>query len=254
MRNAGKTEILYGIHPVFEALKAGRRTFFEIYCAKDKIPKRLGKVVAFAESLNIPVQKVNNTRLESITGTGQHQGIGALVSPYPLTRIDDIVGNVKSAAADYFLLLLDNIIDPHNLGALLRTSLGVGVGGIVIPKDRSALPTPTVSKASAGALEHVRLVRVTNMVNTIKDLKGKGLWIVGLDIAAQQSIFFSDLTGSVAIVIGGEAKGIRPLVKKHCDILMSIPQTGRINSLNASVAGAVVMYEVFRQRSLQKRI
>jgi len=248
-----KTEILYGIHPVFEALKAGRRKFFEIYFAKDKIPKRLGKVAALAESLNIPVKKINITRLESLTGTGQHQGIGALVSPYPLTRIDDIVGNVKSVAADYFLLLLDNVIDPHNLGALLRTSLGVGVGGIVIPKDRSALPTPTVSKASAGALEHVRLARVTNMVNTIKDLKGRGIWIAGLDITADQSIFFSDLTGSIAIVIGGEAKGIRPLVKKHCDILMSIPQAGRINSLNASVAGAVVMYEAFRQRSLKKK-
>lgn len=248
-----KPEIIYGIHPVSEALKAGRRKCFEIYFAKDKITKRLGKVASLAESLNIPVKKITLSRLESLTGTGRHQGIGALVSPYPVARFDDIVVNVKSVAADYFLLLLDNIIDPHNLGALLRTSLGAGVGGIVIPKDRSALPTPTVSKASAGALEHVRLARVTNMVSTIKDLKGRGIWILGLDITADQSIFFSDLTGSIAIVIGGEAKGIRPLVKKHCDILMSIPQTGRINSLNASVAGAVVMYEAFRQRSLKKK-
>jgi 23S rRNA (guanosine2251-2'-O)-methyltransferase len=248
MKNS-KTEMLYGIHPVFEALKEGRRKFFEIYFAKDKILKRLGKVAAVAESLNIPVKKINVTRLASMTGTDQHQGIGALVSPYPLTRIDDIAGNVKSVDADYFLLLLDNVIDPHNLGALLRTSLCVGIDGVVIPKDRSAWPTPTVSKASAGALEHVRLARVTNMVNTIKDLKGKGIWIAGLDITADQSIFFSDLTGSIAIVVGGEAKGIRPLVKKHCDISMSIPQTSRINSLNASVAGAVVMYEAFRQRS-----
>lgn len=253
MRNS-KTEILYGIHPVFEALKAGRRKCFEIYVAKDKIPKRLGKVAGLAESLKIPVKKITISRLESLTGTGQHQGIGALVSPYPWTRLDDIAVNAKSDDADYFLLLLDNVIDPHNLGALLRTSLGVGVGGVVIPKDRSALPTPTVSKASAGALEHVRLTHITNMVNTIKDLKKRGIWIVGLDITADQSIFVSDLTGSIAIVIGGEAKGIRPLVKKHCDILMSIPQNGRINSLNASVAGAVVMYEAFRQRSLAKNI
>ena len=252
MKNAGKTEILYGIHPVFEALKAGRRKIFEVYCASEKSPKRLGKVAALAQSLNIPVKKTNISQIESLTGTGQHQGIGAMVSPYPLTGIDDIVGRVEFDATGHFLLLLDNVIDPHNLGALLRTSLGVGVDGVVIPKDRSARPTPTVSKSSAGALEHVRLARVTNMVNTIKDLKDRGLWIVGLDIAADQSIFFSDLTDSIAIVIGGEAKGIRPLVKKHCDILMSIPQTGRVNSLNASVAGAIAMYEAFRQRGLMQ--
>jgi len=135
------------------------------------------------------------------------------------------------------------------LGALLRTALCAGVDGIVIPKDRSALPTPAVSKASAGALEHSSLARVTNMVNTIKHLKEKGLWILGLDRIAEQSVFSSDLKGSIALVVGGEAKGIRPLVKKHCDMLMSIPQSSRINSLNASAAGAVVMYEAFRQRS-----
>lgn len=248
-----KTEILYGIHPVFESLRAGRRKIFEIYLAKGKISKRLGKIKTAAESLNIPVETVNVTRLESLSGSGQHQGVGAMVSPYPFVRLADIGADIVSNDVDRFLLLLDNVSDPHNLGALLRTALCVGVGGIVIPKDRSALPTPAVSKASAGALEHANLIRVTNMVNTIKDLKSKGLWAVGLDKSADRSIFFSDLTGPVALVIGGEAKGIRPLVKKHCDMLLSIPQSSRINSLNASAAGAVVMYEAFRQRSIIDR-
>jgi len=243
------TDILYGINPVFEALKAGRREIFEIYFTKDKISRRLGKVKAAAESLKISVKKVSDARLESLTGTGRHQGVGATVSPFPFTRIADISGHIDSNDIDCFLLLLDNVIDPHNLGALLRTALCAGVDGIVIPKDRSALPTPAVSKASAGALEHSSLARVTNMVNTIKHLKEKGLWILGLDRIAEQSVFSSDLKGSIALVVGGEAKGIRPLVKKHCDMLMSIPQSSRINSLNASAAGAVVMYEAFRQRS-----
>jgi len=245
-----KKEILYGVHPVFEALKAGRRDFFEVYIAKDKTSKRIDKLVAIAESMKIPVEKVEPLTLKSMTGTDLHQGLGARTGPFPISGISDIFDGVRSNDANHLLLLLDNIMDPHNLGALIRTALCVGVDGIIIPKDRSVPPTPAVSKASAGALEHIRLVRVTNMVNTIKDLKEKGLWIAGMEKTSDKSIFFSDLTGPVAIVIGGEEKGMRPLVKKHCDFLMSIPQTGQVNSLNASVAGAVVMYEAFRQRHL----
>ena len=245
-----KKEILYGIHPVFEALKAGRRDFFEVYIAKDKTSKRIDKLVAIAESMKIPVEKVEPLTLKSMTGTDLHQGLGARTGSFPISGISDIFDGVRSNDANHLLLLLDNIMDPHNLGALIRTALCVGVDGIIIPKDRSVPPTPAVSKASAGALEHIRLVRVTNMVNTIKDLKEKGLWIAGMEKTSDKSIFFSDLTGPVAIVIGGEEKGMRPLVKKHCDFLMSIPQTGQVNSLNASVAGAVVMYEAFRQRHL----
>lgn len=243
-----KTEILYGIHPVFEAIKAGRRDIFKVYIAKDKPPKRLNKVVALAESKKISVERVKPLELKSMAGNDLHQGIGAKTGPFPLSEISDIVGRDRVDDANHLLLLLDNILDPHNLGALVRTALCVGVDGIIIPKDRSVLPTPTVSKASAGALEHVHLARVTNMVNTIKTLKEQGLWIAGMDKTAYRSIFFSDLTCSVAIVIGGEEKGIRPLVKKQCDFLVSIPQAGPVNSLNAAVAGAVAMYEAFRQR------
>ena len=165
-----------------------------------------------------------------------------------------MLDNIQGGKSDPFLLLLDNIMDPNNLGALIRTALCVGVNGVIIPKDRSAQPTPTVSKVSAGALEHISLSRVTNMANTIKMLKENGLWIAGMDKISTESIFTCDMKAFSAIVIGGEEKGIRPLVKKQCDMLLSIPQTGPLDSLNASAAGAVVMYEAFRQRRLSNRL
>ncbi|UCF91775.1 MAG: 23S rRNA (guanosine(2251)-2'-O)-methyltransferase RlmB [Desulfobacterales bacterium] len=156
---------------------------------------------------------------------------------------------ISAVNADPFLLLLDGILDPHNLGAIIRTALCAGVHGVIIPRDRAASPTPAVSKASAGALEHVRLIQVTNLVRTVQALKEKGLWIYGLDRSGEHSIFASDLTGPLALVIGGEQRGIRPLVKKNCDLVVAIPQVGPMNSLNASVAAAVAMFETFRQRT-----
>ena len=163
-----------------------------------------------------------------------------------------MLDSIQGGKSNSFLLLLDNIMDPHNLGALIRTALCVGVNGVIIPKDRSAQPTPTVSKSSAGALEHICLSRVTNMVNTITMLKKSGLWIAGMDKISADSIFTCDMKRFNAIVIGGEGKGLRPLVKKNCDMLLSIPQTGPLDSLNASAAGAVVMYEAFRQRRVSE--
>ena len=245
-----KKEIIFGINPVLEALKAGRRYFFVVYITKKKISQRLKRVSTLAEAKKIPVERVEASQLKSLTGTDQHQGLGARTSRFPLSGISDIIDNIRPNDTNPLLLLIDNVMDPHNLGALVRTAICVGVNGIIIPKDRSVSPTPAVSRASAGALEHIHLVRVTNMVNTIEALKEKGLWIVGMEKTSAKSIFFSDLTGHVAIVIGGEEKGMRPLIKKHCDFLMSIPQAGPVSSLNASVAGAVAMYEAFRQRHL----
>ena len=243
-----KSEILYGIHPVVEAISANRRDIHEIYLEKGKTSGRISKVQALAESKKIPVATVKSSTLKSITDTDLHQGVGAKTSGYVYAKFSDIDGNAQKNHSSGLLLLLDNILDPQNLGALIRTALCVQVVGVIIPKDRSALPTPAVSKASAGALEHIALIRIVNMVRTINALKEKGWWIAGMDRAADQSIFFSDLKGLVAVVVGGEEKGLRPLVKKHCDYLMSIPQTGPIGSLNAAVAGAIAMYEVFRQR------
>ena len=246
-----KSEIIYGIHPVLEALRAGRRKFYGLYVTTEKIPKRLEDIVTFAESLSIPVKVIKAPMLKTMAATELHQGIGAKVSPYPVAGISDSIGRTKSSNESQLFLLLDNVVDPHNLGALVRTALCTGVDGVFIPKDRSVSPTPTVSKASAGALEHVSLIRVTNLVNTIKALKKSGIWGFGLDRMAVKSIYETVLTCPAAIIIGGEGKGIRDLVKKNCDFLISIPQKGPVDSLNASVAGAVVMYEVFRQRELK---
>lgn len=243
-----KTEVIYGFHPVHEALKAARRKFIEIYAAGDNTSERIRQVAVLAESMEIPLKRIRPSLMKQSAGTAHHQGVGAKVSRYPLMDIAFIIHKLESDNQNQFLVLLDNILDPQNLGAIVRTAVAVGVGAVIIPKKRSASPTPAVSRASAGALEHVFLSRVANMVNTIKTLKEKGIWIFGMDPAAKDSIYTVDLTDAAAIVIGGEEKGLRPLVKKHCDSLLSIPQTGPLNSLNASVAAAVVMYEVFRQR------
>ena len=151
------------------------------------------------------------------------------------------------------VLLLDNVVDPRNLGAIIRTGLCVGVDGIVIPKKRAAMPTPLVSKASAGALENMRLARVTNLSDTIDQLKQNGFWVAGLEKNTDQSLYQSDLSGDLAIVLGSEGSGIRPLVREHCDFLISIPQQGAVSSLNVSVAAGVFLYEVYRQRMEGKR-
>ncbi|MCG6972609.1 MAG: 23S rRNA (guanosine(2251)-2'-O)-methyltransferase RlmB [Desulfobacterales bacterium] len=243
-------EILYGINPVYETLMAGRRNVFKIFITHGKISKRLEQILALAGASNIPVERVKGSDLKMISGTDYHQGVCAETGPYPFVDFSEMLVGGSGSESKPFLLLLDSIVDPNNLGALVRTAVCVGMSGVIIPKDRSVSPTPTVSKSSAGALEHVRLSRVTNMANTIKRLKKDGLWIAGIDRTADESIFTCDMNIFNGVVIGGEGKGIRPLVKKHCDKLLSIPQTGLIDSLNASVAGAVVMYEAFRQRLL----
>ncbi|RPH51630.1 MAG: 23S rRNA (guanosine(2251)-2'-O)-methyltransferase RlmB [Desulfobacteraceae bacterium] len=243
-----KSEILYGMHPVFEALKADRREFIEVYLVRDKDSGRYKNITDLLSLRKIPVKTVRPAQMEQMTGSAFHQGIGARVSEYPLLPFDDIIGNIKPGLPD-FLILLDNIVDPQNLGALVRTASCVGAGGVVLTKDRSASPTPAVSKASAGALEHISLFRTTNMVNAMQKIKDKGLWVAGLDAMADMPVYDCDFKSPIALVIGGEGKGIRPLVKSNCDFLVSIPQKQGISSLNASVAGAVVMYEVFRQRN-----
>lgn len=239
-----KTEILFGLHSVREAMRAGRRRMFEIYICKDRPSPRIAEMAALAASVHVPIKQITPKELTSLCGSEFHQGIGAKAQSYPLADL-----SVLPEKPDTFLLLTDSISDTHNLGALIRTALCAGVDGVILPKDRAASPVPSVSRASAGALEHMPVVQVANLVNTIKELKEKGMWIAGMAADGNQSLFQSDLTGPLAIVIGGEEKGIRPLVRKHCDFLIRIPQEGQIDSLNASVAGAVVMYEAYRQRT-----
>ncbi len=243
-----KTETIYGIHPVFEALQAKRRTFHELCIIKDKSNPRIDQIVDIARTNAIPVKYLQGQKLQALTGIDAHQGIAASVSPYPLVDFSELISDDFAVNNANFFLLIDNIVDPHNLGALIRTALCASLTGVIIPKDRSAEPSPTVSKSSAGALEHIRLAAVVNMVNTIRELKKSGMWIIGLDKDGDRSIYENDFTGNIGIVIGGEENGIRPLVKKHCDFLSFIPQSGPVSSLNASVAGAIAMYEAYRQR------
>ena len=243
-----KTEILYGFHPVYEALRAGRRTFHEIYMSNQVPAKRMNPIVSTAARRHISIKEMSPARLQTIAGAASHQGIAAKVTDYPLVDLSDLLETAKSGDRPPLLLLLDHIVDPHNLGAIIRTAICAGVDAAIIPKDRSAHPSPAVSKISAGALEYMRVARVNNIVRVVKTLKEQDLWIVGLDQNAEQSLYKVDLTGAIGLVIGGEEKGIRALVKQNCDVLISIPQTAKIGSLNASVAGAIVMYESYRQR------
>ena len=242
-------EILYGYHPVREALRAGKRELLEICLPKGKSSYRVEEVASLAKAAHVSINRVSMRRIESMVATDSHQGICASAGPYVWSDLSRLLKTAEGR--NPFLLLLDHIVDPHNLGALLRTAFCAGLDGVVITKDRSAQPTPAVSKASAGTMEHISLTRVTNMVSTIKTLKESGLWVAGLDKQTGQSIYTSDMTGPMALVIGSEERGIRPLVKKHCDLMVAIPQVGDVDSLNASVAGGVVMYETYRQRELQ---
>ena len=242
-------EVLLGVHSIREAIRAGRRKIYTIYTLKKRASDRFREIIRHAESNRIPIEQLDRDAFGAIAGQERHQGIAARVSAYPRVDFSKLLNRFETEHSTPFMLLLDGIVDPQNFGALVRTADCVGVDGICIPKDRSSGPTPAVSRASAGALEHAAVAQITNMAGTLSLLKKGGFWVVGLDAAQKESIFTADLTVPTAIVIGGEQKGIRPLVKKQCDLLVSIPQSGKIDSLNASVAGAVAMYEVFRQRN-----
>jgi 23S rRNA (guanosine2251-2'-O)-methyltransferase len=206
---------------------------------------RREEITSLAAQYGIAIDNRRAKQLTADLGHDRHQGVWAEVSAYPYCRLEEIV---DAGGDSPFVLVLDQIVDPHNLGAIVRTAQCAGMHGIVIPKDRSAPPSAAASKASAGALEHARIACVTNLSNSIGRLKEDGLWIAGADRQGRTDLFDADLTGPLALVIGGEEKGLRPLVRRHCDFILSIPQVGPIGSLNASVAAAVIMYEAFRQR------
>ena len=247
-RNFPKTEILSGHHPVAEAMRAGRRQIHEIYVIRDQPAKRIETIAHEARRLNIPLTAVTREEIRKLSDTPHHQDIAARTSPCPLVNPGSLLKKYSRNPEDAFLLIIDSIEDPQNLGALVRTAVCTGVAGILIPRDRAAAPTPAVSRASAGALEHAPLCMITNLANFMKDLKKNHFWIIGLDQQGRDPLYDIDMTGPRTLVIGGEDKGIRPLVKRHCDFLCHIPQTGAINSLNASVAGGIAMYEALRQR------
>jgi 23S rRNA (guanosine2251-2'-O)-methyltransferase len=245
---SAKNDMLSGIHSVTEAIRAGKRTFGRLLIAKNRNAKRGDKIETLARAHQIPVEWSNPGHLDKLTGHTRHQGVVLTASALPAGNAMEVADLVKRQDHPCFVLVLENIEDPHNLGALIRTAVCAGVQYILIPKDRSVTPSPTISRASAGAMEHANIFMITNTASVLKSLKESGVWVWGLDAAGDKTLYESDLTGHIALVIGGEHKGIRPLVKKECDFLVSIPNLGRINSLNASVAGGIAMFEALRQR------
>jgi len=240
-----KPFLIYGINPISEALRSDRCQIKEIWVAKGRDLTRLEGIISMAESKGILIKRTERSQLDSLTKNAPHQGVVGSIDQFTYADLDAVL---QGHAGDPLLLVLDGIEDPRNLGALIRTADACGVWGVIIPKDRAAGITPAVAKSSAGAVFHIPVVRVTNIASTLRQIKERGMWVIGAVAEAQTEIYAHDLTVPLAVVIGGEGRGMRSLVKKECDLLASIPMRGKINSLNASVAGSIILYEVIRQR------
>jgi len=237
-----------GFHAVEEALTAGR-ALERIVIARGRHGERVEAVVQLAKSRNVPVRFEERLQVDRLTGTSQHQGVAALVAAKPAADLEDLL---RSKNAQGLLVLLDGIEDPHNLGAIVRTALAAGAQAVVIPERRAAGLSDTVERASAGALAHLPVARVKNLVRAMEEIKEAGYWLVGLDERAAKSYTEADLKGPVGIVLGSEGQGLHELTRKHCDFLVSVPTTGPVRSLNVSVAAGVMLFEVVRQRRGRK--
>ncbi len=247
------SQIIYGIHPVEEALKSHHLQIQRILIGTQTPRPPLQWIIDLANKKRVPVTFTTKESLEQMTKGGVHQNVVGLIEETPYTEVGEILSRWKREGTKANFLILDGIQDPQNLGSLIRTALGCGVHGIIIPKDRAVGITPVVIKASAGAAAHLPIVRVVNIANTIDTFKKEGIWVYGASGEARDFLYQIDLNVDLAIVIGGEGKGIRPLVKKKCDRLFSIPMRGLLSSFNASVSGGMILYEVLRQRSFQKQ-
>jgi 23S rRNA (guanosine2251-2'-O)-methyltransferase len=242
-------EWVMGRHSVKEALTSGRSTD-KLLVAEGAVKGKggIGEILRLAQERGIPVSQVPRRRLDQLAEGGNHQGVMAQVASFDYARLEDIFARAESRGEAPFFLLLDGIEDPHNLGSILRTADAAGVHGVIIPKRRAVGLTSTVAKTSAGAIEHVPVVRVTNLNRTADELKEQGVWLIGSDAQAPQSYSQVDYTLPTALVIGNEGKGISRLLKEKCDLLIQLPMKGHVSSLNASVAAALLMYEVLRKR------
>lgn len=256
-------EVLYGLHPVEEALRSGQRGLDHVIVARDRKDEKLERIIALCRGANVRVASESRDQLTKIAKTDQHQGVLAMVRERQYLAIEDLLpagrkaGKAKAAVAGAsvseegaykFFLALDGVEDPHNLGALLRTADAVGVDGVLIPERRSAPINATVAKTSAGASEHVKIAKVTNLVRSLEQMKKENVWVLGLDERGSPDYMDFDFRTDCVLVLGREGAGLHELVKKTCDHLLRIPMAGAVSSLNVSVAGAIVMYEAMRQR------
>lgn len=237
--------IITGRNAVSEALKAGRE--IEKIIAIKQGEGSIRQIIAQAKDKKIPIHFMDRKGLDRVAGSTNHQGVVAYVGEFKYSTVDDILEIARKRNEEPFIIILDNLEDPHNLGAIMRTADCTGVHGIIIPKRRSVTVTDTVAKASAGAVEHIKIAKVTNISKTIEELQAQGVWIAACDMG-EVMYYEQNLTGSIAVVIGSEGKGISKLVKSKCDFVVSMPMVGHITSLNASNAGAIIMYEILKQR------
>lgn len=243
-------EIIVGRNSVAEALKSGR-SINKIFIAKGQRQGSVREIIGDARKLGLVVQEVEPAKLDELAGNSRHQGIVAMAAPIAYVEVEDILAAAAAKNEPPFVVLLDELEDPHNVGAILRTADAAGVHGVLIPKRRSCPISATVAKTSAGAVEYVPVARIGNISQAIKQLKAAGLWIIGADMDGEKEYYETDMTGPVAVVIGSEGKGMGRLIKEQCDVIARIPMRGKINSLNASVACSLLLYEILRQREMK---
>ncbi|MCL5292191.1 MAG: 23S rRNA (guanosine(2251)-2'-O)-methyltransferase RlmB [Actinobacteria bacterium] len=240
--------IVAGRRGVLELLN-GERPVKKIILAKGLKPHPVvGEIGALAQAKGVEVTRVERRTIDDLTGGGVHQGVVALVEPYRFAELPDVLAGLKGVE-EALLLALDGITDPHNVGALIRTAEATGVTAVILPKRRSAPISTTVYKASAGAVEHIRITRVGNLVSALEEVKRAGFWVYGADAKAELTLFQADLGRKALLVLGSEGEGLSRLVREKCDLLVRIPMMGKVSSLNVSVAGALLMYEVFRKKA-----
>lgn len=241
-------DLIYGRNACLEALNTGKVE--ELYIQKGNLKGSIEKVIGRAKNKNVVIKNADKKTLDNMANGEVHQGVIALISSFEYSSVDDILKEAKNRNEDPFIVILDEIEDPHNLGAIIRSSETAGVHGVIIPKRRSASINSTVYKSSAGACNYLKVAKVTNINRTIDELKEKNIFVYGTDGDAKNYYNKTNLTGPIAIVIGNEGKGISMQIKKNCDELIKIPMRGKITSLNASNACAIVCYEVLRQRDV----
>ncbi|WNF37039.1 23S rRNA (guanosine(2251)-2'-O)-methyltransferase RlmB [Bacillaceae bacterium IKA-2] len=242
------SEFIIGKNPILEAIRAGH-PINKIWIGEGSQKGQIDQVIDLAKENGILFQFVPKKKLESLVDTQNHQGVVASVAAYEYAELEDLFTNAKEKGQEPFFLLLDELEDPHNLGSIIRTADAAGAHGVIIPKRRAVGLTATVAKASAGAIEYVPVVRVTNLARTMEELKKRGLWFAGTDATGDTDFRQASFDLPIGLVIGSEGKGISRLIKEKCDFLLRIPMLGKVTSLNASVAASLLMYEVLRKRN-----
>ncbi len=242
-----QTALYEGRNAVTELLRAGK-TVDKLFVSAD-VRGRMADICAMAKQAGAVIVECDRRKLDAMSETGVHQGVIAQAAAHEYVSVADLLEVARARGEQPFLLLCDGLTDPHNLGAVIRSAETAGAHGVIIPKRRSVGLTATAAKASAGAIEHIGVARVTNLAATIDELKDAGVWVFGADAGGDKNLYEADFVGATAIVIGSEGSGLSRIVREKCDFIVSIPMKGRVNSLNASAAAAVLLYEAVRQRS-----